>query len=144
MGLANDEDPQGWKRPWGCGLGSRNRRGPVVPPTPVSEGREPHLGAQQASWVEWVGQTPSSPLLLLWSGVWEGPSCLPLLISLVFLLCPRTNVASGGQGRRGEGGALEGGGPAWELSRLPCPRGPDDRPLLLTRSSRRVPPTCLS
>ena len=34
----------------GCGLGSRNRRGPGVSPTPVSEGRGSHLGAQQAPW----------------------------------------------------------------------------------------------
>ena len=32
----------------------------------------------------------------------------------------------------------------WELSRLPSPSGPGDRPLLLSGSSPRVPPTCLS
>ena len=43
------------KVPGGCGgwgLGSRNRRGPGVPPPLVSEGREPHLGAQPASWAQ--------------------------------------------------------------------------------------------
>ena len=41
-------------------------------------------------------------------------------------------------------GALEGGVLAWELSRLPSPGGPGNRPPLLSRSSRRVPPACLS
>ena len=78
------------KGPGGCGgwgLGSRNRRGPGMPPPLVLEGRGPHLGAPQASWARIGGQTPSSPLLLLPSGVWEGPSRLPLLISPASLLC---------------------------------------------------------
>ena len=61
----------------------------------------------------WAGQTPSSPLLLLQSGVWVGPSCLPLLISPASLLCPQYQCSRVG----GEGAALEGRGPAWELSR---------------------------
>ena len=74
--------------------------------------RAPHPWSQRAgdpTWepsrlpgLEWVGQMPSSPLLLLWSGVWEGPSHLPFLISLSSLLCP--------QGPHGLDGALEGGG----------------------------------
>ena len=36
----------------GGGLGSRNRRDPGVPPTTVSEGWGPHLGAQQVSWAQ--------------------------------------------------------------------------------------------
>ena len=46
---------------------------------------------------------------------WEGPYCLPLLISPASLLCPRTNLA------RGKGGALEGRELTWEFSRLPVP-----------------------
>ena len=54
------------KGPGGCvgwGLGSRNRKVPGVTPRMVSEGRGPHLGAQQASWAR-VGRAntlPSSP-----------------------------------------------------------------------------------
>ena len=40
----------------------------------------------------WVGETPSAPLLLLR----EGPSRLPLLISPVSLLCPKTHMACTG------------------------------------------------
>ena len=40
----------------GMGLGSRNRRGPGVPPTPGLMGQGPHLGAQLASWAR-VGGT---------------------------------------------------------------------------------------
>ena len=47
---------------------------------------------------QWVGQSPSAPLLLLL----EGPSRLPLLISPASLLCP--------QDPRGLDGALEWGG----------------------------------
>ena len=49
------------------------------------------------------------PLLLLQSGVWEGPFRLPLLISLASLLCPQgpTQTVVG----------LESRGSAWELSR---------------------------
>ena len=63
----------------GWGLGSRNRRGPGVPPTPGLRGQETSPGRQQASWAR-VGRanallsSPAPP-------VWEGPSCLTLLIS---------------------------------------------------------------
>ena len=82
----------------GWGLGSRNRRGPGLPPSPVSEGRGPHLGASRLPGLERAGQTPSSPLLLLQSGVWEGPSHLPPLISPASLLCPQGPMWPGGQG----------------------------------------------
>ena len=62
-----------------------NRKSQVCPPPLVSEGREPHLGAQQSPWPDWVGQMPSSPLPLLP----ERHSCLPLLISPASLLCPQ-------------------------------------------------------
>ena len=81
MGGAYAQDPQGWKRPWelwGWGLGSRNRRGPRCALHPWSQ------RAGDLTWepsrlpgLEWAGQSPSPPLLLLL----EGPSCLPLLIS---------------------------------------------------------------
>ena len=74
-------------RCWGWGLGSRNRRGPGVPPTPASEGRGPHLGAQQAPWARvgramalrsspaLLGRTP--PACLSWSSWPQGRwSCL--------------------------------------------------------------------
>ena len=97
----------------GMGIGAQaqqNRRGPGMPPM-VSEGGRPHLGAQQASWVLVGGANTicSSPALL----VLQVPSHLPLLISLVSLLCPHDPL--------GLEGALEGGGPAWEPSRLPKP-----------------------
>ena len=158
----------------------------------VSEGRGPHLGAQQASWAR-VGRAnalPSSPAPL----AWEGPSSLPLLVSLTSLLCPQGPTQPGGgfgeqgiglgaqhapcarvcwaialrlssappggpllpaspglpslppvpPGPRRPGWGFGVGVPAWELSRLPGPSGPGDRPLLLSRSSQRVPPACLS
>ena len=85
MGRANAQDTQHWKRPWGlCGVGLR-----------LKEQKGPSLKrAGDLTWepsrlpgLEWVGQMPSSPLLLLRSGVWEGPSRLRLLISLASLLC---------------------------------------------------------
>ena len=118
----------------GWGLVSRNGRGPGVPPTPELRGRGPHLGAQQASWARVGGavailSSPAPP-------VWEGPSRLPLLISLASLLCPQDP-----RGLEGWGAALEGRGLAWELSSLPGLSGQGDRPLLLSRSSPRpLPP----
>ena len=67
---------------------------------------------------------PSSPLLLLPSGVWEGPSRLPLLTCQASLLCPQDQCSWGW----GQQGALEGGGPAWELSRLPVPEWAEQSP----------------
>ena len=82
----------------GWGLGSRNRRGPDVSPTLVSEGGGPHLGAQQASWARVGGanalhSSPAPP-------VPQGPSHLPLLFSPQPPYDPKTN-ASGGSGDLG-------------------------------------------
>ena len=84
VGRANAQDPQGWKRPWelwGWGLGSRNRRGPGMPLTPGLrvQGTSPGSPAGFLGSSGW-GKLPPL-LLLLWSVVWEAPSCLPLLIS---------------------------------------------------------------
>ena len=95
------------------------------------EGRGSAWELSRLPWPEWAGQTPSAPLLFLP----QGPSRLPLLISPASLLCP--------QDPHGLDGALEWGGPAWVLSRLPGPSGPGDRPPLLSCSSWRVRPTCL-
>ena len=68
------------KGPGGCGgwgLGSRNRRGPGVPPTPGLRGRGTSPGSP-AGFLGSSGQGKRPPLLLLL----EGPSHLPLLISL--------------------------------------------------------------
>ena len=60
------------KGPGGCGgrgLGSRNRRGPGVPPTPGLRGQGTSPGSPAAFLGSSGGrQTPSSPLLLLQSG----------------------------------------------------------------------------
>ena len=73
------------KRPWGLwgvGLRLKEQKGPRGAPQPLSQ-RAGDLTweASRLPGLECVGQTPSSTLLLLWSGVWEGPSCLPFLIS---------------------------------------------------------------
>ena len=143
VGGAYAQDPQGWKRPWGLwtvGLRLKEQKGPRHAPHPWSQ------RAGDLTWepsrlpgFEWVGQTSSSPLWLLWSGVWEGLSHLPLLISPASLLCP--------QDQCGRGEALEGRGLAWELIRLPVsewvgqspsaplpllPEGPSHLPLLFS------------
>ena len=102
MGIANAQDPQGWKRPWGpweVGLRLKEQKGPRRAPHPWSQ------RAGDLTWepcrlpgLEWAGQTPSSPLPLLP----ECPSRLPLLISQASLLCP--------QGPRRPGGGFGGQG----------------------------------
>ena len=81
VGGAYAYDPQGWKRPWRLwvvGLWFNGTEGAQVCPQPLaSDVGGHHLGAQHVTVPEWVGQTPSPPLLLLL----ESPSCLPLLIS---------------------------------------------------------------
>ena len=127
------------KDPWGCvgwGLVSRNRRGPAMHPRLVSEGRGPHLGAQQPSWAR-VGRANSllsSTAALVWG---LGGSLPPASLDLPSL--PPMPL-----GTTWFGGGLEGRGSAWELSRFPSPSGPGDRPPPLSHSSGRVPPTCLS
>ena len=114
----------------GWGLGSRNKGAKVCPPTRVSEGRGPHWEPSRPPVLEWVGQLPSAPLLLLL----EGPSCLPLLISPASLLYP--------QGPMWPGGTLEGRRLAWELlslTRLEWVGRSSSTPLLLFSES----PSCL-
>ena len=128
MGGANAQDPQGWERHWGLGgwgLGSGNRQGPGVPPTPGLRGRGPHLGAQQASWARVGGAVAllSSPAPL----VWEGPSRLPLLISPASLLCLQDQCGCGGAWRMGDQPGSSGGSP--------CPSGRGNCPPLLSCSS---------
>ena len=129
------------KGPGGCGgwdLGSRNRRGPGCPPPRSQRAWDLTWEPSRLPGLKWAGQSPSTPLLLLL----QGPSCLPLLISLASLLCP--------QGPTQPGGGLEGRGPAWELGRLPMPKwvgltpsapllllpqGPSHLPLLISPAS---------
>ena len=83
------------------------------------------------------------------SGVWESRSRLPLLIWASSLCLPDQCGWWWG-----EGGALEGRGPAWELSRLPVPewmgqspsaplllllQGPSHLPLLISPASLLYP-----
>ena len=70
------------KGPGGCGgvgLRFKEQKGPRRSPHPWSQ-KPGDLMRELSSLTgpEWVGQTPSAPLPL----VPEGPSCLPLLISL--------------------------------------------------------------
>ena len=64
----------------GCGLGSRSRRGPGMPPTAGLRGQ----GTSPGSSAGFLGSVGGANALLssLAPPVWEGPSCLPLLISL--------------------------------------------------------------
>ena len=87
------------KGPGGCGgvgLRLKEQKGPRCAPHPWSQ----RVG--DVTWepsrlpgLQWVGQTPSSCLLLLRSGVWEGPSHLPILISLSSLLYPQDQWEDG-------------------------------------------------
>ena len=121
----------------GCGLGSRNRRGPGVPPT---------LGLRRQ------GTSPGSPAGFLGSSGWgKRPPLLSCFWGLGGPLPPASPDLPGLPPRppgpmwaEERKGGLEGRGPTRELSRLPSPSGPGDRPSLLSRSSQRVPPTCLS
>ena len=106
------------KGPGGCGgwgLGSRNRRGPVVPPHPWSQRAEDLTW--EPSWLpmpHWAGQMPAAPLLLP-----EGTSRLPLLFSpRPPSFAPRTNAAGGGGG----GGGLGGQGISLGAQQAPCAR----------------------
>ena len=110
---------------------------PPMSPRPMQlaggdlEGRGPAWELSRFPVPKWVGQTPSTPLLLLL----QGPSRLPLLISPASLLCP--------QDPRGLEGALDCRGLAWELSRLPGPQWVGQSPSaplpLLLDSSSHLP-----
>ena len=144
MGGANAQDPQGWKRPWGLwgvGLRLKEQKGPRRASHPWSQ------RAGDLTWepsrlpgLKWAGHTPSSPLLFLRSGAWEGPSRLPLLISWASFLCPQDQCGWGW----GKGGPWRAGDwPGSSIGSL-CPSGWVSCPLLLSCSSQRPPPTCLS
>ena len=128
------------KGPVGCrqwGLGSRNRRGPGMPPTPGLRGQGTSPGSP-AGFLCLTGQGKCPPLLSCSSGP-GGP--LPLaspVLPSAFLLCPQDECGQGD------------GGP-WRAGDLPgssegslAPSGRGKRPLLLSCSSQRAPPTCLS
>ena len=121
----------------GWGLDSRNRRGPGVPPTPGLRGRSTSPGSPAGS--PCPNGQGNHPLLLSCSSCRAPPTgLLPPVSSDLLGLPPMP------PGPTQPGGGLEGRGSAWELSRLPSPSGPGGCPLLLSCSSRRVPPTCLS
>ena len=120
---------------WRGGVRLKEQKGPRHSPHPWSR-REGDLTWEPSRLpgLEWAGQMPSSPLLLLP----EGPSHLPLLISPASLLYPQDQCGQGG------GVALEGRGPAWELSRLTVLEWAGQTPSLLSSFSQRVPLACLS
>ena len=103
------------KGPRGCGgwgLGSRNRRGPGVPPHPWSHRAEDLTWERsRLSGLEWAEQSPSSLLLLLQSG--RGPPTCLSWSPWPPSCAPKDPCALKG--------ALEGRELAWELSRLPRP-----------------------
>ena len=113
----------------------------ACPPPLVSEGRGPHLGAQQASWAR-VGRANallSSPAPL----VLKGPSSLPLLISPASFLCPQDQC---GQGwwepwRAGDQPGSSAGSPGpsgWAIALCSSPNppgGPLRLPLLISLAS---------
>ena len=137
VGGPNAQDPQGWKRPWGL-LGVRLRLKEQKGPR-----RGPHPWSQRAgdlTWepirlpvLKWVGPMPSSPLLLLP----EGPSHLPLLPSPASLLCPQGPMRPG-RGFGGQGISLGAQQAPW------APQWAGNCPPLLSHSSWRAPPACLS
>ena len=118
----------------GWGLSSRNRRGPGVPPTPGLRGQGTSSGSP-AGFLGSSGWGKCRLLLSCFSGLW-GPllpaspdlPCLPPMPPWPMQL----------------GWGFETGVPAWGLSSLPSLSGPGDHPLLLSHSSWRVPPVCLS
>ena len=123
------EKPLGAVGGWAWAQGTDGAQ--VCPPPLVSEGRGPHLGAQQASSARvggaiTLGSSPAPP---------RGPPPASPDLPSLSPMPPRPTRPGWGFG---------GGVPAWELSRLPDPSGPGDRPLLLSRFSHRVPPACLS
>ena len=138
VGGANAQDPQGWKMPWGMwgvGLRLKEQTGPRCAFHPWSQ------GAGDLTWepsklpgLQWVGQMPSFPLLLLWSGR-APPLCL--------CWSPRP-PSYAPKDLCGLEGSLEGRGLVWELSRLPCLSGWGNHPLLLSCSSWTAPPACHS
>ena len=132
VGGANAQDPQGWKRPWGlwgAGFRLKEQKGPRLAPHPWSQ------RAGDLTWeprrlpgLEWAGQTPSSPLLPLPLASPDLPSLRPMP--------SRTHAAWRGSWRAGDRPGNSAGSP--------CPSVWGNHLLLLSPSSRRAPPTCLS
>ena len=109
MGRASAQDPQGWKRSWGLwgwGLGSRNRRGPGVTPTPGLRGQGTSLGSP-AGFLGSSGWGKRPPLLSCSSGLGGllPPASPDLLASL---LGPQDQCSRWGKGGLGGQGTSLG------------------------------------
>ena len=144
VGGAYAQDPQGWKRPCGIGgwgLGSRNRRGPGMSPTPRLRGQGTSPGSP-GGFLDSNGWGKHPPLLSCSSGLGSGraPQVPPICLSCsplgLFLMLP-------GPMRPAGVGTLEGRELAWEFSRLPGPewaeQSPSTPPLLLPEDPSRLP-----
>ena len=115
----------------GWGLGSRNRRGPGVPPTSGLRGQGTSPGSP-AGFLGSSGWGKGSPLLSCSSGL--GGPLLPASPDL-----PCLPPMPPGPMWLGEGGDRSGSS-AGSLG----PSGRGNYPLLLSRSYQRAPSTCLS
>ena len=122
VGGASAQDPQGWKRSWGLwgvGLRLKEQWGVGVPPTPGLRGQETSPGSPagflgSSGW----GKCPpllSSPAPSFWDMGRPHPPASPDLPAL-------PPMPPGPMRVGGEGGAFDGRGSAWELSRLPGPQ----------------------
>ena len=121
----------------GVGLRLKEQKGPRSVPHPGSQSMgdltwEP----SRLPGLEWVGQMPSSPLLLPWSRR-APPACLSYSPLSLLPMTPGPMWPEWGWG------ALQGRGLAWELSSLPgpeCARRSSSAPLLLLpESPSRLP-----
>ena len=138
MGGASAQDPQSVKGPGGCGawgLGSRNRRGPGMPSTPGLRGR----GTSPGSPAGFLGSSGwgKHPLLLSCSSGLGGPLS-PASPDLPGLppMPPKTHMAWRGPWRTGNWPGSSAGSQ--------CPSGRGNHPPLLSCSSWKAPPACLS
>ena len=126
------------KGPGGCGgwgLGSRNRRGPGVPSASGLRGQGTSPGSP-AGFLGSSGRDKCPPLLSCSSGL-GGP--LPpssLDLPRLPLMPPRTHAAWRWLWRAGDQPGSSAGSLGWS--------GWDNHPPLLSHSSWRVPPACLS
>ena len=123
----------------GWGLGSRNRRGPGMPPTPCLRGQ----GTSPGSPAGFLGSSGRGkcPLLSCFSSPGGPlPPASPVL-PLASFLSPQGRCSGGGVGREGPWRA--GDRPGSSAGSL-APSGWGKRPLLLSCSSRRAPPARLS
>ena len=128
------------KGPGGCGewgLGSRNRRGPGVPPTPALRGQ---------------GISPGSPAGFLGLSGWgKCPPFLSCSSGLGGPLPPASPDPPGLLPMPPDQCSRGGGGGAWRAGDRPGssagslgPSGQGDHPLLLSCSSWMAPAACLS